>query len=175
MNTDTKQASPYAPPKAPVEDIAAGTYEPRFFALDGRIGRVRFLAYSSLAVVMACGLLLAKLTVIDPRYPIYHNQSPFGIASAALYGILVAAPFVYARRRLHDIGVSGWQSLMLFVPMLGIWAFYYIACTSGTVEPNAYGPVPQRNGIFLILGAVLLPPLALAAIGVAIINLLAVY
>jgi hypothetical protein len=46
---------------------------------------------------------------------------------------------------------------LLLVPVIGIWAFFYIACTSGTEGPNKYGAAPLRHGIPAIVGAILLP------------------
>ncbi len=46
-------------------------------------------------------------------------------------------------RRFHDAGKSGWLVLLLFVPVLNLFALALL-CLPGTGGPNRFGPVPER-------------------------------
>ena len=46
-------------------------------------------------------------------------------------------------RRLHDMNVSGWLCLLMFVPYAGALFQLIIGCIDGTVGPNSYGPDPK--------------------------------
>lgn len=43
-------------------------------------------------------------------------------------------------RRLHDIDKSGWWTLILFVPLVGIILLIVWYCTKGTPGANRFGP-----------------------------------
>jgi uncharacterized membrane protein YhaH (DUF805 family) len=47
-------------------------------------------------------------------------------------------------RRLHDIGRSGWWTLLWFVPIVGWIVLIVFYCTKTQDEANKWGPVPQR-------------------------------
>lgn len=48
-------------------------------------------------------------------------------------------------RRLHDIGISGWYLLLIFVPLLGSIAALYFAFGSPRDEDNPYGEYNDRT------------------------------
>jgi uncharacterized membrane protein YhaH (DUF805 family) len=45
-------------------------------------------------------------------------------------------------KRSHDRGRSGWFILLLFVPILNIWALIEFLFLPGTLGANGYGPDP---------------------------------
>jgi uncharacterized membrane protein YhaH (DUF805 family) len=45
-------------------------------------------------------------------------------------------------RRLHDLDKSGWWTLIVFIPLVGIIILLVWACTHGTMGPNRFGPDP---------------------------------
>ncbi|CAG6398080.1 hypothetical protein SCOCK_630025 [Actinacidiphila cocklensis] len=53
------------------------------------------------------------------------------------------APSESRGHRLHDIGRSGWFTLIGFIPLLGGIALLVVTCTEGDAAPNAYGPSPK--------------------------------
>lgn len=145
--------NPYHAPTADLShagaDVAA--YEPSVFSFQGRIGRVRYFAYTwlyffiaffGLAVVLGMGV-------------------GFGIARPELVQVLAIVAYVPiigismipSIRRLNDLNRSGWWSLLGLVPLVnigfGIWVLFF----PGDSDVNRYGPAPAKNSLWLILGA----------------------
>lgn len=52
-------------------------------------------------------------------------------------------------RRLHDIGWSGWWTLTLFIPYLGLIPGLIILFKKGDEGTNAYGEAPHDDKKFL--------------------------
>jgi len=46
-------------------------------------------------------------------------------------------------RRFHDIGYSGWLSLIVLIPFLGVIVIIVFMSTEGTKGGNKYGPNPK--------------------------------
>ena len=42
-------------------------------------------------------------------------------------------------RRLHDIGQTGWLSLLLFIPLVNLALIIYLLIAESSVTPNKYG------------------------------------
>lgn len=47
---------------------------------------------------------------------------------------------IVTARRLHDIGRSGWWTLLMLLPMLNLLVFLVLAVFPGDTGPNKYGP-----------------------------------
>jgi len=47
-------------------------------------------------------------------------------------------------KRLHDLGMSGWLSLVLIVPIFGIMGLLILHFPRGDDYDNAYGPVQRK-------------------------------
>lgn len=65
-----------------------------------------------------------------------------------IIGLLVSLVFLViglgvSARRLHDIGMSGWASLLLLIPFLGLFGVIYLCWKHGDAGSNAYGAVPD--------------------------------
>ena len=50
-----------------------------------------------------------------------------------------------AVRRFHDIGVSGWYLLTLFVPVVNLVALFVLLCFKSEPGMNRYGPPPGND------------------------------
>ncbi|MFE3196146.1 DUF805 domain-containing protein [Nocardia sp. NPDC059240] len=61
-----------------------------------------------------------------------------------LFGLLIPSLAVQVRR-LHDIGYSGWLSLIVVIPYLGALALLCVLMMDGTHGPNQYGPDPKNR------------------------------
>lgn len=60
-----------------------------------------------------------------------------------LMGLALLLPTVgLGVRRLHDINMSGWWMLIIFIPVIGAGVMIYWAIQPGTSGPNDYGPAP---------------------------------
>lgn len=137
------------------------TYYPQIFAVNGRIGRVRYLAYSYGAIFLTI-LVLGVLYAILAEFSGMKNTAV--LASLLIYIPILAIAFIMAIRRLNDLDQSGWQSLLLLVPVVNAGLGLYLMFAPGTKGSNRYGPQPVKNSKTLVVGGLLL--VSIAAIGI---------
>ncbi|WP_407312882.1 DUF805 domain-containing protein [Pseudomonas sp. nanlin1] len=112
----------------------------KVFTHHGRIGRLRYLAWTLLLVIagMAAALVTTVLRSIVPLL--------VGNVLTALTGIAVmAVAFLIGARRLHDLGYSGWWWLLTLVPYIGGVLALLLAVLPGNALTNQYGPCPAVN------------------------------
>ncbi|ATQ78385.1 cell division protein FtsK [Massilia violaceinigra] len=145
--------NPYAPPGADM--IIAGPVQarctPRLLALHGRIGRVRYLVYVSLLtslLIAAAVLMVAALMPFD---------APVSSLALLMLIPLLSMLFVMTRRRLNDLGCSGWWSLLGLIPFVNLVVGLWPLLEAGNPGENAYGLPPPPNGWQLVLAAWVLP------------------
>lgn len=144
-----------------------GTYAPKFFAVDGRIGRIRYLAYHWLTV-LAFSLLMGlfgafatqKLGNRDSVLPL--------VLLGLLYIPMLAAGVIFAKRRFNDLNQSGWWSITLFVPIINLIAGIYLTFWPGTDGGNEFGPAPAKNSALLTIGGLILPIIIIVGILAAV-------
>lgn len=48
-------------------------------------------------------------------------------------------------RRLHDLGRSGWWTLIIFIPIVDAIFLLYLSFAPGQFTPNLYGDVPPKD------------------------------
>ncbi len=124
-----------------------------FFSLSERVGRVRYFAYTLLAMV-ACGLLLILIYLLALLLPATVGKlvatSSFIIVKNVVIPMVV---FVMSIRRLHDLDLSGWWAIGVLIPFATLILLVWPARN----EPNRYGPPPPATPRALNVTAVLLP------------------
>jgi uncharacterized membrane protein YhaH (DUF805 family) len=160
-------------PQAELREPASNeTYEPKFFAMSGRIGRVRYLGYS-----VALGLLLMPVFIIFLLVmgaSVIAGRGVEAISAGFVFGLLALtvvatiAGVSIGRRRLHDLGKSGWYLLLSLVPLIGFLFALYLIFAPGESEANDYGPPPGPNSIGVIILASLMPIMFAAGVALAI-------
>ncbi|MNK57943.1 Inner membrane protein YhaI [compost metagenome] len=71
---------------------------------------------------------------------------PVAIGLIALYSLIALIPSLAVTvRRMHDLGKSGWNVLISFIPLVGpIWLLVLLA-TEGEQGENYYGPDPKST------------------------------
>ena len=150
--------NPYSSPRARVQDADGdGEYgEIRIFGAAGRLGRVRYLAYS---LVM---WLLFSLAVGFSAAAAGQEAALF--VTAAGYIVFFALAIMLTIQRAHDFDSSGWLSLLMFVPLVGL-IFYFIPGTQGE---NRFGKPPPPNSVGVIVLAWILLLLFILGIVAAI-------
>ncbi|MEO6281363.1 DUF805 domain-containing protein [Roseateles sp.] len=129
----------YAPPRADVADMSPGTAvgELKLFSAQGRIGRLRYLAYSSAASVVY-SLVVSVSAAALAGSPA--STFAFFLSLLALLGLLWFNTFC-GIKRCHDLDISGWWSLTLIVPVIVLaWMFM-----PGSRGENRFGPPPPSN------------------------------
>ena len=66
-----------------------------------------------------------------------------------LYSIYVIAMFIpglaVSVRRLHDVGKSGWMSLIALIPLIGPLWLLVLFFTDSNPGENKYGPNPKET------------------------------
>ncbi|WP_339462674.1 DUF805 domain-containing protein [Pseudomonas sp. EA_105y_Pfl2_R69] len=162
---DTGPATtPYATPKATVAESLPEFGELKVFTTDGRIGRLRYLAWSM-------GLLLACMPVFAVAAGFFAVSEILGGLLIALAGIAVmVAGIMFGVQRLHDIGWSGWLLLLSLVPVVGGVFSLLLFIIPGSTEANRFGPPPPPNSTAvkvlaaLWLGVILLSIIAAIAV-----------
>ncbi|MCW3149603.1 DUF805 domain-containing protein [Stutzerimonas stutzeri] len=141
--TGSGEHSPYAPPQATVSAPMASQGELRVFTIQGRIGRLRYLAWS-LAVMFAVAGLVGIASIVMAI------SSTAGLVLMALLGIgAIVVNIQIGAQRLHDIGVSAWLLLLNLVPVLGAFVPLLMIAIPGKTGPNRYGP-PQPPNSFAV-------------------------
>lgn len=131
--------SPYATPLAAVAETLPEFGELEVFSIEGRIGRLRYLAWS--LVLMAAALALFGVASMG-----YAISEIVGGILLAIVGIGLAVVSVQIGvQRLHDIGWSGWLWLLNLVPVVGGVFALLLLVVPGTSGANRFGPPAPPN------------------------------
>lgn len=112
-------------------DILTGT---------GRVGRLNYFA-TSLTISFVV-FFLAFVTAGEDPATGQATISPIFFFVVILSSYL---NFTNMIRRLHDCGRSGWTSLLLFVPIIGLGLALYLLFAPGDSVRNLYGPPPGTS------------------------------
>lgn len=133
--------NPYAAPSADLsQQMNDGqTYAPSMFAMRGRIGRLRYLAYSIVLTILMLavgGVLMGVLSTM--------------VASVDVLAVLIYIPSIVvslmmAVRRLNDMNQTGWLSVLILVPLINFFFGLWLLFAPGTAGSNRYGPAPSPN------------------------------
>ncbi|CAD5108212.1 DUF805 domain-containing protein [Zestomonas carbonaria] len=147
--------SPYAPPQARVGEALPEFGELRPFTSEGRIGRLRYLAWS-LVLMAACGGLFG-LAMIGMEI----NDMLGAVLFTAISIAVIVVAVMIGVQRLHDIGWSGWIMLLNLVPVVGSVLALLMLLVPGSTGANRFGPPPPANSLAVkILAALWLIPVA---------------
>lgn len=141
-------ASPYAPPRAQVGEALAEYSTLKPFSFDGRIGRLRYLAWTmvltlAMLPLVGVGFWLASTWLLA-------SDSIAGLIVGGLLAAVVVLAFAFVSiqfnvQRLHDLGWSGWLWLINLVPFVGSIFPFILIIAPGNTGANQYGPPPPRN------------------------------
>ncbi len=139
-------ASPYATPRAAVAETLPEFGELKPFTTDGRIGRLRYLAWSMV-------LMLACLPLFGIAAGFFAVSEILGGLLMLVVGIAVAVVgIMFGVQRLHDIGWTGWLLLVTLVPIVGGVFSLLMFIIPGSTEANRFGsPPPANSGAVKIL------------------------
>lgn len=151
-------ANPYESPRSRVADVQQDfEYQDiKMWSPSGRIGRLRYLAYSvgaSLVLGVVAGVFSATL-----------GPAVGGVVTLLAYIPFIVFALLIGIQRSHDMNWSGWTILLAMIPFVGlIWLF-----KRGTQGANSYGNPPPPNTTGVKILACLLPIIALIGIAAAI-------
>ncbi|MDQ6683620.1 MAG: DUF805 domain-containing protein, partial [Pseudomonadota bacterium] len=131
----------FAPPLAQVTDIetAYDGFQPiRLWPPSGRIGRLRLMAYSLglyaafIGVSMVIGLLGGAAGAIAGKSA---GSTAIGVLGVIAFIGYLAAGISLIVQRSHDMDISGWWSILSFVPL----AFLFWLFNPGSRGANRWG------------------------------------
>jgi uncharacterized membrane protein YhaH (DUF805 family) len=95
------------------------------------------------------GTLLMAYIIVTGLIAALSQTGRFAAASLLLYIPAFFLIACLAIRRCHDLGWSGWLSIVSFLPFVG-WIFNLVLLfKSGDSTINKYGPPPEGNRGFL--------------------------
>lgn len=137
--TLVEPASPYAPPSTPLDTTQGEYAELKVFSVDGRIGRMRYLAWSMVlmfACIPAMGISLLLMQASQTLGTILIIASCIALAFVMI---------VISAKRLHDLGWSAWLMLLNLVPVVNTIFSILILVMPGHPQANLYGPPPPPN------------------------------
>lgn len=172
-NFSRPATSPYAPPRAAVGDDLPEFSTLNVFTVNGRIGRLRFLAWTlvlSLALFAIVGALFTVGVGIAAASP------TAAIIIGSLLGLVLLVASVWMSvlitvQRLHDLGWSGWLWFLNLVPIVGSIFPILLIVLPGNAGANQYGAPPPRNStavkVLATLWLAMLPLIFAAAVMLA--------
>ncbi len=134
--------TPYTPPSADMAQVdSEETYQPKIWSVEGRIGRLRYLGYGMLVplvILLAIGVVSGILAAVGggmlAMVPLFLG-----------YVVMIASSFVFMKRRLNDLGKTGWMGLLSLVPFVNLIFGLYLVFAEGEKGRNQYGPAPCPN------------------------------
>lgn len=114
----------------------------KYAIFDGRARRKEYwyfhlFLYSILSVLLIIDFSLG-LVVVD-------DGTRFGILSLIVFLATLLPSIAVSVRRLHDMGRSGWEYLIVFVPLVGPIILIVSFARRGNVGENRFGADPIVN------------------------------
>jgi uncharacterized membrane protein YhaH (DUF805 family) len=135
--------NPYGAPRAMVADREE--FQPvKLFAVSGRIGRARYIVYS----------MLVSFVLVLPAMALMALSPGLGLAVLALaYVATFVMSIMLTIQRSHDINMTGWFSLLVFVPFANL-LFWFVPGTDGA---NRFGAKTQPNSTRVMVALWIVP------------------
>lgn len=139
--------SPYAPPRAAVGDHTEEYSTLKVFTINGRIGRLRYLAWT---LVLTLAMLVAGGIISTASFAVATASPTAGIILGSLLGFALVVAIVWVSvqigvQRLHDLGWSGWLWFLHLVPLVNSVFPILLLVLPGNAGANQYGAPPPRN------------------------------
>lgn len=139
--------SPYAPPRASVGDALPEFGTLKAFTFTGRIGRLRYLAWTMALTLVLMGVAGVFVSI---GLSLIALTSTVGLVIGGLVGTAICIAFIVVSvqisvQRLHDLGWSGWLYLLTLVPFVGGLLPILLAVLPGNTAANQYGAPPPAN------------------------------
>ncbi len=147
------EANPYSAPDAALDQGQEAQYQPKVFSFNGRIGRMRYLAYG-VGINILLSIVMMPLIGFSTGMGGDPTSSVLGLVLIGVfYLITIIVSVMFAKRRLNDLNRSGWWFLLFIIPLVNLLLAIYLVFFPGTHGSNNFGPAPVANSIgVLILG-----------------------
>lgn len=152
-------ANPYSAPDAALETGFDETYSPSIISFQGRIGRMRYLAYSIGVSLVTMIVMMVVMPLLGASMLMVGGSGPEGLSIVSMlfvgvfYVVTIVFSVMFAKRRLNDLNRSGWWFLLFLVPVVNLLLAIYLIFFPGSQGNNNFGPAPAANSVgVLILG-----------------------
>lgn len=113
------------------------------FSFDGRVRRSTFW-WTQLGL-LGCGVVLLLVVLAGIALMRASPVVSTVLVVALSLSVAVAMSWVswaVAIKRAHDLGHTGWITLLFLVPLVSLVFWLYLGFAAGHFEDNSYGPVP---------------------------------
>ncbi|MGY2189450.1 hypothetical protein D3C87_1168680 [compost metagenome] len=166
--TSSEPESPYAPPQARVGESLPEFATLKPFGVEGRIGRLRFLAWSMVLSLITIAVVAVFALV---GLALVSSDSTAGLIVGGILAFFLCLGFLIVSimisvQRLHDIGWSGWLWLLNLVPFVGSFFPLVMLAMPGTNVANRYGaPPPPNSTAVKVLSSLWVVLIALMIVG----------
>ena len=164
--------NPYMTPDASLDIEQDELYQPSIFSFNGRIGRLRYLAYG---VGTSLILMLVMMPIMGGTMfagGMVGGEAAIGgmalIAMIMFYVSTLVFSVMFGKRRLNDLNRSGWWFLLFIVPIANFFMAIYVIFFPGAESSNNFGPAPVANTLGVKILAWMLPAIFVAGIVAAI-------
>ena len=150
-------SAPEPPPQAPYQSTTL-SYQPdphggaqggpqaqraeikeMIFTMQGRLNRKPFLLRGLALGILSLILSSVMGGLAETSSTVLHLVS---MLMLPLILVCAAGSLTLIIRRWHDLGRSGWFTLLLLIPLLNFLVMLYLWFVRGTAGPNAYGEDP---------------------------------
>lgn len=134
------------------------------FTFKGRIGRLFYFTMSILSTIsllVNIFFLLVLLGLIGETLSLdnSNNKEILGfliVIFIIAFTVLAINQLSLSTRRLHDMGASGWWSILNYTPVINIIFTVVISIIPGNLERNTYGEPPKNEftkhkNLFIVL------------------------
>ena len=118
---------------------SAESIKDMFFSYRGRLNRKPFILRGLLLSVLSSVMSTVMTEMTEASSTVMHLLA---LLPLILMVVLSVGTFMLIIRRWHDLGKSGWLSLLMLIPLLNFLVLIFLWVKKGTDGPNAYGDDP---------------------------------
>ena len=169
MSAQMTADNPYSAPGAELGGGQSELYMPSIFSFNGRIGRLRYMAYGIGSYLL---LMMVMIPVVGTSALTGAEEamSTFAmIAMGIIYIAMLVAGVAFAKRRLNDLNRSGWWMLLSIVPFVNLIFTIYVIFFPGTESDNDFGAAPAANSLGVQILGWMMPVLFVLGITAAVV------
>ena len=169
MSAQMTADNPYSAPGAELGGEQSELYMPSIFSFNGRIGRLRYMAYSTGSYFL---LMLVMIPLVGTSAFMGGEEAMSTFAMIAMgvgYIAMVVVGVAFGKRRLNDLNRSGWWILLSIVPIVNLLFSIYVIFFPGTDSDNDFGAAPAANSLGVQILGWLMPALFVIGIATAVV------
>jgi uncharacterized membrane protein YhaH (DUF805 family) len=139
----------------------------------GRFSRLSLLAWMGLSFIVFALVVVANIMYLISKPQPQANMDlvlAISLFWPSIFAVILLSyfSFVFTIRRLHDLNLSGWLSVLVYVPIVGFVFWLYLTFVRGSEGRNLFGhPRSTRlwEGLFgILIGLLLFVPMIIVPI-----------